>query len=296
MVWSDVNVLCIMYVPIFLEDGMIVDILGLSTMTSNNYGHGCDASVLLDGIESEKDSLPNQSLRGFDVIDTIKQKLENACPGVVSCADIVTLGARESVLLAGGPFYPLYTCRRDSTTSFPIKATNELPSPRNNVSRILESFASKGFDESEAVSLLGAHSTGTVHCKFFNHRLYNFSGTNGPDPSIDPEFLQLLKLKCNMSSSHNSSQQQDPGMSMDYEGPRTRFGTLYYRSLLQGKGLLFADQQLTCRTETETWVRAYASDVSLFQRDFGLAMIKLSNLEVLTAPMGQVRLNCRKVN
>ncbi|KAL0334024.1 UNVERIFIED_CONTAM: Peroxidase 5 [Sesamum angustifolium] len=162
----------------------------------------------------------------------------------------------------------------------------------------------------------------TVHCKFFNHRLYNFSGTNGPDPSIDPEFLQLLKLKCNsrrnslpLTSSASPSfstlpSSQDPGMRMDYEGPRIGFGTLYCRSLLQGKGTetetgvrayasdasLFADQQLTSGTETETWVRAYASDASLFQRDFGLAMIKLSNLQVLTSPRGQVRLNCRKVN
>lgn len=83
---------------------------------------------------------------------------------------------------------------------------------------------------------------------------------------------------------------------MDYEGPGTGFGTLYYRSLLQGKGLLFVDQQLTAGEETETWVRAYASDFLLFHRDFGLAMIKLSDHQVLTAPMGQVRLNCRKVN
>lgn len=83
---------------------------------------------------------------------------------------------------------------------------------------------------------------------------------------------------------------------MDYEGPGTGFGTIYYRSLLRSNGLLFVDQQLTSGEETQTWVRAYASDVSLFHRDFGLTMIKLSNLKVLTAPNGEVRLNCRKLN
>ncbi|KAL0299073.1 UNVERIFIED_CONTAM: putative Peroxidase 48 [Sesamum radiatum] len=284
------------------------------------FVEGCDASVLLDhgnGIESEKDSLPNESLKGYDVIDIIKSELEEACPGIVSCADIVALAARESVLMAGGPFYPLYTGRRDSIVAYPIIATYELPSPLDDLSKTVESFASRGFDERETVSLLGAHSTGTIHCKFFFHRLYNFSGGDGPDPSIDPEFLQLLRSNCN--SIHHSSGpasaspslsplpssednnistvlSQDAGMKMDYEGPRTGFGTLYYRSLLQRKGLLFVDQQLTSGAETETWVRAYASDLSLFQRDFGLAMIKLSNLKVLTAPKGQVRLNCRKVN
>lgn len=82
---------------------------------------------------------------------------------------------------------------------------------------------------------------------------------------------------------------------MDYEGPGRGFGTLYYRGLLQGKGLLYVDQQLTAGEETETWVRAYASDANLFHKDFALAMMKLSNYRVLTGPMGQVRLNCRQV-
>ncbi|KAL0317226.1 UNVERIFIED_CONTAM: putative Peroxidase 48 [Sesamum angustifolium] len=215
--------------------------------------------------------------------------------------------------MAGGPFYPLYTGRRDSIVAYPIIATYELPSPLDDLSKTIESFASRGFDERETVLTAQAQST----AKFFFHRLYNFSGGDGPDPSIDPEFLQLLRSNCN--SIHHSSGpasaspslsplpsseennistvlSQDAGMKMDYEGPRTGFGTLYYRSLLQRKGLLFVDQQLTSGAETETWVRAYASDLSLFQRDFGLAMIKLSNLKVLTAPKGQVRLNCRKVN
>lgn len=63
---------------------------------------GCDASVLLDaidGVDREKESPPNETLKGFDLIDIIKSKLEEACPGVVSCADILVLAARESVVL-----------------------------------------------------------------------------------------------------------------------------------------------------------------------------------------------------
>lgn len=55
--------------------------------------------MLLDGINGEKTALPNNnSIRGFDVIDSIKSQLEKECPGVVSCADIVTLAAKDSVV------------------------------------------------------------------------------------------------------------------------------------------------------------------------------------------------------
>lgn len=64
---------------------------------------GCDGSILLDDTSSftgEKTSGPNNnSVRGFNVIDNIKKKVEAVCPGVVSCADIVAIAARDSVTL-----------------------------------------------------------------------------------------------------------------------------------------------------------------------------------------------------
>lgn len=64
---------------------------------------GCDGSVLLDDTSTftgEKNAFPNRnSIRGFEVIDAIKSKVEAKCPSTVSCADILALAARAGVVL-----------------------------------------------------------------------------------------------------------------------------------------------------------------------------------------------------
>ncbi|KAK1408437.1 hypothetical protein QVD17_40211 [Tagetes erecta] len=57
---------------------------------------GCDASLLLEGDGSEKDSPANNGVLGYNIIDDVKVAVESVCPGVVSCADILAVAARDA--------------------------------------------------------------------------------------------------------------------------------------------------------------------------------------------------------
>nr|AFK43418.1 unknown [Medicago truncatula] len=72
------------------------------------FVNGCDGSILLDStpsMDSEKNANPNiNSARGFEVVDEIKDAVDKACgKPVVSCADILAIAARDSVVALGGP-------------------------------------------------------------------------------------------------------------------------------------------------------------------------------------------------
>lgn len=60
---------------------------------------GCDASILIDGNNTEKDAPSNGSVKGFEIVDEAKDALEKICSGIVSCADIIAIAARVSVFL-----------------------------------------------------------------------------------------------------------------------------------------------------------------------------------------------------
>lgn len=77
----------------------------IDLLISFTHLQGCDASVLISGSSAEKSAFQNFGLRGFEVVDDAKLQLETACPGVVSCADILALAARDAVDLVRKHIY-----------------------------------------------------------------------------------------------------------------------------------------------------------------------------------------------
>ncbi|KAH9304180.1 hypothetical protein KI387_008584, partial [Taxus chinensis] len=118
---------------------------------------GCDGSILLDDnstFTGEKGGIGNvNSMRGFDVVDTIKKNLEAVCSGVVSCADILAIAARDSVVALKGPSWNVQLGRRDSTTASLSGANTKLPSPFGNLSTLTSTFQAQGLSATDMVAL-----------------------------------------------------------------------------------------------------------------------------------------------
>lgn len=248
---------------------------------------GCDASVLLNSVgnnKAEKDGPPNISLHAFYVIDSAKQDLEKACPGVVSCADILALAARDAVVLSGGPTWDVPKGRKDGRTS-KASETAQLPAPTFNISQLQQSFSQRGLSMKDLVALSGGHTLGFAHCSSFQNRIHNFDSAHDIDPSIHPSFASSLKNVCPI---HNKV--KNAGATMDPS--TTTFDNTYYKLILQNKSLFSSDQALLSSSNTKNLVSKFAGSREAFSDAFVKSMIKMSSI----TGGQEVRKDCRVIN
>ncbi|KAH9314465.1 hypothetical protein KI387_023092 [Taxus chinensis] len=248
------------------------------------FAQGCDGSLLLDGSSGEKTAGPNShSARGFKTIDAIKSQLEAACSGVVSCADILTVAARDSVVQLGGPTWTVPLGRRDSTTSNKIAANANIPSPTSTLSNLSSLFQAQGLSTKDMVALSGAHTIGQARCTVIRNRIYN-------DADIDSAYAKSLQSNCPSDKSGNRN------LSPLEDVSPTVFDNNYYKELTKKKGLLHSDQELFNGGSTDSLVTTYSNDENTFFKDFAAAMVKMGNISPLTGSNGEIRKNCRKAN
>ncbi|XWS33080.1 hypothetical protein CRYUN_Cryun22dG0048000 [Craigia yunnanensis] len=246
------------------------------------FVEGCDGSILIDstkGNTAEKDSPGNLSLRGYEVIDDAKAQLEEQCPGIVSCADIVAMAARDAVFWTGGPVYDIPKGRKDGRRS-KIEDTINLPFPSFNTSELIKAFGQRGLSAQEMVALSGAHTLGVARCSSFKNRLSN------TDPTLDSNFAKTLSKTC--SAGDNAEQ--------PFDSTRNTFDNLYFNTLIWKNGVLFSDEVLYTTPRTRAIVNGYAMNQAMFFIDFLQAMMKMGTIDVKEGSKGEVRENCRKIN
>ncbi|KAL9274601.1 Peroxidase 5-like protein [Drosera capensis] len=247
----------------FMKDrGVVAGLLRLHF--HDCFVRGCDGSVLIDSTPSnmaERDSPANNpSLRGFEIIDNAKARLEATCKGVISCADMVAFAARDSIQMSGA-----------------------------DVNKLTQMFANKGPTQEEMVILSGAHTIGRSHCTSFISRLYSYNLTTTQDPALDANYATQLKQHC----------PQDTGATlvvpMDPISPYV-LDTGYYMDVRSHRGLFTSDQTLLTNLATANLVNQYAMYSYLWRNKFAAAMVKMGKIGVLTGNDGEVRANCRVIN
>ncbi|KAF3969436.1 hypothetical protein ACB098_01G121900 [Castanea mollissima] len=250
---------------------------------------GCDASVLLaskGNQKAERDGPPNISLHAFYVIDNAKKAVEALCPGVVSCADILALAARDAVALSGGPTWQVPKGRKDGRTST-ANDTRQLPFPTFNISQLQQSFSQRGLSLEDLVALSGGHTLGFAHCSSFQNRIHNFNASLDIDPSLQPSFAASLRSICPANNKVKNA-----GTTLD--STTTTFDNAYYKLLLQGKSIFSSDQALLTTPKTKALVSKFASSQQKFDEAFVKSMIKMSSITTSTGGQ-EIRLDCKVV-
>ncbi|EFJ15687.1 hypothetical protein SELMODRAFT_117910 [Selaginella moellendorffii] len=254
---------------------------------------GCDGSILLDstptdGTKVEKLSLPNfMSARGFEMIEEAKQRLEAACPGVVSCADTLAIAARDSTVMLGGKYYQVPTGRYDGRVSSQERG-NTLPSPFGDASALIQNFKERGLSVQDLVVLSGGHTLGTAGCATFSNRLDNFTKTGKPDPTINPRYLSHLRRQCPAPGSPNR-------VELD-KGSEFVFDNSYYKNLARRNGVLTSDQVLNEDSRTSHYVKNFAHKQHDFLSQFAASMVKMGYIGWKNKHNGEIRRVCSMVN
>ncbi|XP_058206302.1 peroxidase 5-like [Rhododendron vialii] len=258
------------------------------------FVRGCDGSVLIDSTPSntaEKDAPPNNpSLRGFEIIDNAKARLESVCQGIVSCADIIAFAARDSTVMTRGLGWDVPAGRRDGRVSLASEASANLAAPSFNLNQLTQSFAGKGLTQEEMVTLSGAHTIGRSHCTSFSARLFGFNTTMEQDPTLDASYAARLRQQCPQGNTNPNLV-----VPIDPSSP-TLMDTGYYMDVQANQGLFTSDQALLTDAATVNQVSQYAMNTFLWQSKFADAMVKMGNTDVLTGDDGEIRTDCRKIN
>ncbi|KAL6634445.1 hypothetical protein ACP70R_027116 [Stipagrostis hirtigluma subsp. patula] len=276
--------------------------------------NGCDGSVLLDktpadGTNTEKKAVNNIGLAGFELIDTIKQKVAN---DNVSCADIIAFAGRDAAsILSGGKIsYAITGGRMDGVSSSAAEADRVLPTSDFDFDQLRANFDAdfRKLTVEELVALSGAHSIGVAHLSSYADRLTDATpefqidssyraALNGTTPPALLKQGQNPAVPNNVRDETTAFQQQaeyDPA-AMGVSPTRQVLDNSYYHNTLVNKVLFKSDWVLRTDGVASSKLQEYRDNPAQWSSDFAAAMAKLSNLPAQGKNF-EIRKNCRYTN
>lgn len=202
---------------------------------------------------------------GLDIaraaLEPVKQKYPK-----ITYSDLWTLAGCVAIEEMGGPEIDWKCGRFDCRDDKYVPPNGRLPFGYKDLSHVRETFSRMGFDDQEAVALLGAHGIGRCHKRFSG-----WEGKWTAHPTrFDNDFYKVL-----------IQDQWEVGRV-----PETNREQYYNhdKSLM----MLNTDLELVRDDKFAKWVRAYAKDESLFRADFGAVFAKLLELGIERDLSGKV--------
>lgn len=202
---------------------------------------------------------------GLDIaraaLEPVKQKYPK-----ITYSDLWTLAGCVAVKEMGGPKIDWKCGRFDCRDDKYVPPNGRLPFGYKDLSHVRETFSRMGFNDQEAVALLGAHGVGRCHKRFSG-----WEGKWTAHPTrFDNEFYKVLV-----------QDQWDLGRVPETDREQ------YYnhdKSLM----MLNTDLELVRDDKFAKWVRVYAEDENLFRADFCAVFAKLLELGIERDLSGKV--------
>ena len=106
---------------------------------------------------------------------------------------------------------------------------------------------------------------------------------------MDPNYIAKLKSKCKPGD-QTTLAEMDPGSYKTFDEG-------YYTLVSKRRGLFQSDSALLADGETKAYVKLQATTHgSTFFKDFGVSMVKMGRIGVLTGTAGEIRKVCTKIN
>ncbi|KAI5059340.1 hypothetical protein GOP47_0025659 [Adiantum capillus-veneris] len=263
------------------------------------FVHGCDASILLDEENGEKFSPGNKdSVRGYELVDIMKESITSQCRVQISCADILALAARAGVQAVSPPHrMPIWNVtigRYDSKYSY-ANLTGALPGTDEPMDKLMQKFADQSItDVKEFIALIGGgHTIGLNHCGFAKRRLYGNDTTN---LYSDPEYITFLEHMC----PETQSVQHDAEVSIALDNKTMNiFDNGFFASLHKGRVGIKSDQLLgdpNNPSEIRAAVELFTDNEDAFLEAFSAGMETMGNNGILGSDEGEIRAECRHPN